>query len=459
MNRLREGDLLARRYQLVEQIGAGGMSVIWRGIDQSLQRVVAIKVRDAPLSAGRTERDLIRQEARAAARIEHPDAIEVYDYGEAVTTRGRLAAYVVMQLVDGSPLAARIAEGPMPWTEAVEIAGRVASVVATAHERGIVHRDVTPDNVLLTTGGVKLLDFGIAARVGEPDTAGGASFGTPPYVAPERLTDAPVMPATDVYSLGVLLYEMVTGVTPYPETTWEEIAAARRSGPAPTPDGVPERVARLCQQCLATNPAERPSAEFVSDDLHAVLADHRRRGRRHRRLALVTAVVAIAGVTGYVGLGAGFWAGTNRGAGIVATSSGVGPSSPSSPGSGPSSPPGSSPAVRSPGVATSPPVSKTRVPNTPTLRPAEPDVAEVRATIDDVINRGEADGSIRSDVAVDLRQQVNNLVTSDDDHWELVAGLRRKVQDRLRERSITPAVASELDAAAVALGGAIDRAR
>src|SRR5688500_10084731 len=110
-NQLSEGDLLARRYLLVERIGAGGMSVIWRGVDQALQRDVAIKVRDAPLSAARTERELIRHEARAAAHIDHPDAIEVYDYGEAVTSRGRLAAYVVMQLVDGRPLAARIAEG------------------------------------------------------------------------------------------------------------------------------------------------------------------------------------------------------------------------------------------------------------------------------------------------------------------------------------------------------------
>src|SRR5687768_3184322 len=112
---LREGDLLARRYLLRERIGAGGMSVIWRAWDNSLERTVAVKTLDGP--AG-TDREMSRREARAGARIEHPHAIQVYDYGETVTPRGRVAADVVMQLLAGEPRAGRLANGPLPWREA-----------------------------------------------------------------------------------------------------------------------------------------------------------------------------------------------------------------------------------------------------------------------------------------------------------------------------------------------------
>jgi serine/threonine protein kinase len=208
------GDVLTRRYLLQERIATGGMSVIWRAFDQSLQRVVAIKVLDGSLDEDNPGRELIRREARATARLIHPDAIEVYDYGETVTSGGRLAAYVVMRLLEGRPLSDRIAEGPLPWRESTAIAQGLAKVLAAAHERGIVHRDVTPENVLLAAEGPKLLDFGIAAFVGEADDHLVDDFGTPPYVAPERLRSSAADPAVDVYSLGVLLFEMLTGAPP-----------------------------------------------------------------------------------------------------------------------------------------------------------------------------------------------------------------------------------------------------
>ncbi|MEV0969815.1 serine/threonine-protein kinase [Microtetraspora glauca] len=294
MNRpeLREGDVLTRRYQLQERIATGGMSVIWRAFDQSLQRTVAIKVLDGTLDGDHPGRELIRREARATARLIHPDAIEVYDYGETVTNGGRLAAYVVMRLLEGRSLADRIVEGPLPWAEAAAIATRLARVLAAAHERGIVHRDVTPENVLLTPDGAKLLDFGIAAFTGEADDHLVADFGTPPYVAPERLRGMTADPAVDVYALGVLLFEMITGAPPYPETTWEGIEAARRENPPPIPDvaGLPAEVAELCHRCLSPDPQVRPSAREMADLLTPSQGP---RGRQWRGWGAATGAVAI----------------------------------------------------------------------------------------------------------------------------------------------------------------------
>ncbi|WP_432930882.1 serine/threonine-protein kinase [Microbispora sp. CA-135349] len=275
MNRpeLQEGDVLTRRYLLQERIATGGMSVIWRAFDQSLQRMVAIKVLDGSLDDDNPGRELMRREARATARLIHPDAIEVYDYGETVTNGGRLASFVVMRLLEGRSLADRIIEGPLPWAEAVEIAAGLAKVLAAAHDRGIVHRDVTPENVLLADDGPKLLDFGIAAFIGEADDQLVADFGTPPYVAPERLKGTTADPAVDVYALGVLLFEMLTGALPYPEKTWEGIEAARREGPPPAPEGVPglpQEVADLCRRCLCPDPVDRPTARAVAAALTAV---------------------------------------------------------------------------------------------------------------------------------------------------------------------------------------------
>ncbi|MEV4295601.1 serine/threonine-protein kinase [Microbispora rosea] len=275
MNRpeLREGDVLTRRYLLQERIATGGMSVIWRAFDQSLQRSVAIKVLDGSLDDDNPGRELMRREARATARLIHPDAIEVYDYGETVTNGGRLASFVVMRLLEGRSLADRIIEGALPWADAVEIAVGLAKVLAAAHDRGIVHRDVTPENVLLADDGPKLLDFGIAAFIGEADDQLVADFGTPPYVAPERLKGTTADPAVDVYALGVLLFEMLTGALPYPEKTWEAIEAARREGPPPAPEGVPglpQEVADLCRRCLCPDPVDRPSARAVAAALTSV---------------------------------------------------------------------------------------------------------------------------------------------------------------------------------------------
>ncbi|TDC33255.1 serine/threonine-protein kinase, partial [Micromonospora sp. KC213] len=268
MAALQPGRLLARRYRLLDQIGAGGMSVIWRARDEVLNRAVAVKVLAPSLAANARFRDMVREEARSAAQLVHPHVTSVHDYGETLAPDGQITSFVVMELLEGEELEDRLSEGPLPWQMAVEVGIQVAEALAAAHRLGIVHRDITPANVMMTKVGAKVLDFGIATQVGAPDEdEDGGTFGTPAYVAPERLDGAPAQPATDVYSLGVLLYETLTGQVPYPADTWEELAAALQDQRLPSLDGVPglpPEVAHTCLRCLAREPQERPSAHQVA---------------------------------------------------------------------------------------------------------------------------------------------------------------------------------------------------
>ncbi|MFC0503621.1 serine/threonine-protein kinase [Micromonospora costi] len=253
---------LGERYRLIEQLGAGGMSVVWRGYDEVLGRQVAVKVLASRLAADRAFRHRIRIEAQAAARLCHPNITNVYDYGEA-EQGGLTVPYVVMELIDGGSLSSRLGrERRLPWREAVTIAAEVASALATAHARGVVHRDVTPGNVMLTATGVKVVDFGISALVGESEKGSdGALLGTPAYLAPERLDNGQVSPATDVYAVGLLLYRMLTGRLPWQaSTTTEMLRAHMYSDPEPMPEvpGLPDEVADLVRRCLAKRPEERP---------------------------------------------------------------------------------------------------------------------------------------------------------------------------------------------------------
>lgn len=273
---LSAGSLLAHRYRLIDRIGAGGMSVIWRARDEVLDRIVALKVLTGELAADQRYRDLVREEARSAAQLVHPHVTAVHDYGEMIATDGTVTAFVVMELLSGESLESRLTAGPLPWPEAADLCAEVAEALAAAHRLGIVHRDITPGNIMLTHAGVKVLDFGIATRVGAPDMDDdGDTFGTPAYVAPERLDGAPSLPATDTYALGVLLYETLTGRVPFPALTWEDLARTPRHHQPPTPTGVPglpAAVAELCRRCLSRSPLDRPTAHQVAVQLRASLA-------------------------------------------------------------------------------------------------------------------------------------------------------------------------------------------
>jgi serine/threonine-protein kinase len=185
-----------------------------------------------------------------------------------------------MELLDGRNLADRLASGPLPWPDAVRTAAQVASGLAAAHRMGVVHRDVKPGNVMLTATGAKVLDFGIAALAGSrPEGDGGWLVGTPAYAAPERLDAGPPDPADDVYSLGALLYEALTGRPPLPVATWDEAEEAHRRSPSvapPSVPGLPSAVAALVLACLSRDPDRRPRAQEMADALDAAIPQERK---------------------------------------------------------------------------------------------------------------------------------------------------------------------------------------
>src|SRR6185312_15868953 len=215
----------------------------------------------------------IRAEAQAAAQLWHPNVTNVYDYGEATTETGDCVPYVVMELLPGRTLSQRLADGPLPPRAALRICAEVASALAAAHARGLVHRDVKPSNVMLTPSGAKVVDFGLAAVAGQAEIDDdGELRGTPAYLAPERLTAGEVIPASDVYALGLLIHRALTNHLPWQaDTTTEMLKAHVYQEPRPLPptNGVLPEVNQICHRCLAKDPADRPSAGEVA----AVLAD------------------------------------------------------------------------------------------------------------------------------------------------------------------------------------------
>jgi len=278
MTDLPGSSLLAGRYRLVERLGAGGMSVVWRGFDEVLGRQVAVKVLPPSTSADPSFRRRLRAEAQAAARLSHPHITNVYDYGEATTVDGEPVPYVVMELVDGESLAAVLARARrLPWPAAVRICSEVSAALAAAHSRGIVHRDVTPANVMLTPSGAKVVDFGISALIGENDIdPDGSLLGTPAYLAPERLEGGQVSPATDVYAVGLLIYRTLIGQLPWDVgTTTALLRAHQYTEPEPLPyvEGLPAAVAALIARCLEKRPDDRPSSAELAHVLAGVVAE------------------------------------------------------------------------------------------------------------------------------------------------------------------------------------------
>jgi len=269
--------LLAGRYRLVERLGAGGMSVVWRGFDEVLGRQVAVKVLPPSTSADPAFRRRLRAEAQAAARLSHPNITNVYDYGEATTVDGEPVPYVVMELIDGESLAAVLARTRrLPWQHVVRITAEVAAALAAAHARGIVHRDVTPANVMLTQTGAKVVDFGISALIGENDIdPDGSLLGTPAYLAPERLEGGQVSPATDVYAVGLLIYRTLIGQLPWDVGTTTALLRAHQyvePDPLPPVDGLPPSVDALVGRCLEKHPSDRPSSAELAHVLAQIAA-------------------------------------------------------------------------------------------------------------------------------------------------------------------------------------------
>lgn len=264
--------MLGGRYRLEDQLGRGGMAVVWRARDEVLGRSVAVKLLAGPHAPDPSSRRRIRHEARAAALLSHPNIAQVYDYGESVNGLTYIP-YVVMELVSGSTLEQRLASGPLPPKVAFRICAEVAAALAAAHDQGLVHRDIKPANVMVTPAGAKVVDFGIAAAVDrdDGDEWGDELLGTPGYLAPERISGDAVEPASDVYGVGVLLYRLLAGHAPWSaETATQMLRAHVYVEPTPLPPlpDVPAKVGDLCQRCLRKDPAQRPTAREVA----AVLA-------------------------------------------------------------------------------------------------------------------------------------------------------------------------------------------
>ena len=254
-----EGRRLGGRYRVEALLATGGMGEVWAARDLLLDRAVAVKVLGGALAGDGRAAERLRREARAAARLDHPNIARVLDLGE---QDGR--PYLVMELLEGESLAARIDRaGPMAPPEAARVVAAVADALEAAHRAGVVHRDVKPGNVFLTSGGeVKVLDFGIASAAGEAALTTGEMLGTPAYLAPERVLGHPATPAADVYALGVVLYELLAGRRPFDDGSDIELAMAHvHALPAPlalaAPSTPPSLVA-ACEQAMAKDPSARP---------------------------------------------------------------------------------------------------------------------------------------------------------------------------------------------------------
>ncbi|GAA4923466.1 serine/threonine-protein kinase [Stackebrandtia albiflava] len=263
---MRVGQLLGGRYRLDDRVDSGGMGTVWRGTDTRLNRTVAVKVLHAGLSNDEMFRRRFEVEARAVAALAAPGIVNIYDYGEDSTPEGSLC-YLIMEFVEGRSLSSLLSElGRIDQTELLRILAEAAEALHSAHQAGIIHRDVKPANILITRRGgkPKIVDFGIARANGEAGlTSTGMIMGTTAYVSPEQLHGQPLTGASDVYSLGIVAYECLSGRKPFTGDTPAAIIAGHIGHqPPPLPNDVPPPVADLVMRALAKNPADRfPSAE------------------------------------------------------------------------------------------------------------------------------------------------------------------------------------------------------
>ncbi|MGE5720706.1 MAG: serine/threonine-protein kinase, partial [Nocardioidaceae bacterium] len=250
------------RYQLTSRIATGGMGEVWRAEDTVLDREVAVKVLKHEFADDPVFRARFEAEARHAAALVHPNVASVFDFGELVDDDGTgTRPFLVMELVPGQPLSGLLRGGEsMPADRASEIVAQAADAIAAAHALGIVHRDVKPANLLVTPDGqVKITDFGIArAGDGAAITQTGQIVGTPHYISPEQAEGRPASEASDIYALGVVLYECLAGQRPFARDTPIQVALAHiREDVPPLPDDVPARVRAIVEKALAKKPEDR----------------------------------------------------------------------------------------------------------------------------------------------------------------------------------------------------------
>ncbi len=264
-----QGALIGGRYQLQREIASGGMGQVWSAHDQILGRRVAVKTVKPALVGDQEFADRFRREARLAATLNHPRIAQVHDFGE-----GPDGAFLVMELVDGHPLSGLIADRRLSGEQLLDVLAQAADALQSAHERGVVHRDVKPANILVTgVGEVKLTDFGIARALSDARvTRAGEVLGTAHYLSPEAALGREVGTASDIYSLGVVAYEGLSGVPPFDADSAIGIAMKHVSEPPPPlPPGVPPPVRDVVLRSLEKDPARRQqSAGELAHHLRSV---------------------------------------------------------------------------------------------------------------------------------------------------------------------------------------------
>ncbi len=270
------GRAIGGHYVVTQKIGAGGFGTVFRARHEVLGRDVAIKFLNPELAADATNRSRFLREAKAANRIDHEHIIDITDYGE--TEDGMV--YLVMELLEGRPLAAELANGPIALSRVVDITMQIASALARAHELDVIHRDIKPDNIYLVDGQgrrdyVKLLDFGLAHMKGELRlTATGAVFGTPEYMAPEQARGAPLTYAADLYAVGCVVFQMLTGALPFTGSTPDLILKHMREPPplaSSRARGIPESLDQLVRKLMDKDPKKRHrDAHHLVEDLRKI---------------------------------------------------------------------------------------------------------------------------------------------------------------------------------------------
>jgi serine/threonine protein kinase len=292
---------LGEQLQLGALLGQGGFAAVFRAHDPFLERDVAIKVLDPSLAVDAALEEQFLHEARTIAAAEHPHIVPLYS---AESAGGLL--YLVMRLLPGQSLEERLAEGKLPVAEAARIALECARALAAAHAVGVVHRDIKPGNILLVANGnATVTDFGIALVTSRParDLAG-ATTGTPHYMSPEQSLGEPVDGRSDVYALGIVLYEMLTGACPFVGRNATEVIAKHISAPVPKllerePE-TPAPLVRLVDRMLAKDPAGRPTAAELVNELTAastpdgLLTPSQVRRRRWKRRGIYLAIAAVS---------------------------------------------------------------------------------------------------------------------------------------------------------------------
>jgi serine/threonine-protein kinase len=254
------GNLIAGRYRLEQRLAAGGMGAVWRGTDTRLNRVVAVKLLHSGLSGNDRFRARFHQEAQAVAQLQSPGIVSLYDYGEEHAPEG-LVSYLIMELVRGQALDTVLRErGRLSPNETLKIMASSAEALHIAHQAHIIHRDIKPGNLLVGSDGtVKIVDFGIAAAKGGAGlTETGTVMGTLAYASPEQLQGSQLTGATDLYSLGIVGYECLSGRPPFAGNEPTAAIAGHLTGqPAPLPPDVPAPIAQIIMRCLAKDPRQR----------------------------------------------------------------------------------------------------------------------------------------------------------------------------------------------------------